>query len=95
MTLIGTVLYWAATLYIFALFARVILDLLMIFARDWQPSGFVVVLANAVYKVTDPPLRFIGRVIPPLRLGGVALDLGFIVLFIAVRMLQTLAISLM
>lgn len=95
MALIGTALYWAATLYIFVLFARVILDLLMIFARDWQPSGFAVVIANLVYKLTDTPLRLIGRFIPPLRLGGVALDLGFIVLFIAVRMLQVIAISLM
>jgi hypothetical protein len=47
------------------------------FNREWRPRGFGLVLAELVFTVTDPPLRFFRRLLPPLRLGPVALDLGF------------------
>lgn len=86
---------WACSLYTFVLLARVVVDLVLSVMRDWRPAGAAVVIINVVYVLTDPPLRIINRYIPPLRLGGVALDLGFIVLFIGVRMLQNLAIVLL
>ena len=94
MQLDGYALYWACMFYTFVLVARVIFDLLMMLSRDWQPTGALLVFANLVYKLTDPPLRLIGKYVPPLRMGGVAIDLGFILLFIAVRMLQQFAVSL-
>jgi YggT family protein len=59
-------------------------DWIQVFARDWQPRGPVLVVLEAVYTVTDPPLKFIRRFVPPIRLGSIALDLAFIILFIAV-----------
>lgn len=94
MQLVGYVLYWACTFYTFVLIARVIFDLLMTLSRDWQPTGALLVFANTVYKLTDPPLRLIGKYVPPLRMGGVAIDLGFILVFVAVRVLQQFAVSL-
>ncbi|MFY9262797.1 MAG: YggT family protein [Actinomycetaceae bacterium] len=90
----GYLLYWACTFYIFVLLGRVVFDLLMIVARDWQPRGLWVVFANIVYMLTDPPLRLIGRYIKPLQMGSIALDLGFIVLFIAVQILQRIALMM-
>jgi YggT family protein len=66
-----------------ALIVRLVFDWVQMFARDWRPRGMALVAAHAVYSVTDPPLKVLRRVIPPLRLGGVSLDLGFLVLFIA------------
>ena len=70
-------------LYMLVLFARVILDWVQFFARGWRPSGVVLVLANVLYALTDPPIRWIGRFVPPLRLGGgMAIDVGFMLLFL-------------
>jgi len=83
------ILFYLLGLYRFVLLARIILDLVLAFSRDWRPQGFVLLLANVVYGLTDPPLRLLRR-IPPLRLGPVALDLGFIVLFIGVVFAQSI-----
>lgn len=91
MTILGQLLFWACQIYILILIGRVVLDFVQILSRDWYPTGILVVIANAIYKVTDPPLRLLGKFIPPLNLGGVNLDLGFIVLFIAVQILQRIA----
>ncbi len=59
--------------------------LLQMFARSWSPRGPLLLLAEGVYSLTDPPLRLLRRVIPPVRLGGVALDFSFLVLLIALQ----------
>jgi len=74
-------------LYIFlvALIARVVVDLVQIFARDYRPGGFALILFEFIYTVTDPPIRGLRRIIPPLQLGGVRLDLAVLVLFIGIQ----------
>ncbi|NNG39647.1 YggT family protein [Flexivirga sp. ID2601S] len=76
-------------LYVFfiMLLGRLVLDWVQVFARDWRPRGVVLVIAEAIYSVTDPPLKALRRVIPPLRLGQVRLDLAFLVLILAVSLL--------
>lgn len=64
-------------LYILVLLARVIFEYIPLFNREWRPKGAGLVLAEVVYTLTDPPLRFFRRFIPPLRLGAIAIDLGF------------------
>lgn len=81
--------------FIFALFARLILDYVRMFKPGWSPRGLMLWFAESVYTFTDPPINFFRRFIPPLRLGGVALDLSFIVLFFVVQILQTLALTLL
>lgn len=71
-------------IYLIILIARIGLDVLRYFARDWRPSGVVLVLAVGVYGATDPVLRAIRRVIPPLRIGQFALDIGYTLLFFVV-----------
>ncbi|MEV0584837.1 YggT family protein [Nonomuraea sp. NPDC050310] len=74
-------------LYLVLLIGRMIFETVQAFARSWRPSGVVLVLAEATYTATDPPLKFLRRFIPPLRLGTVAFDLSFTVLFIVVLIL--------
>jgi len=71
-----------------ALVLRMVLDWVQYFARDWRPRGPVLVLAEGVYSVTDPPLRAVRKVIPTVRFGGFGLDLAFMVLFFAVLVLS-------
>jgi YggT family protein len=73
-------------LYIFLLFliGRLIFDMVQSFAQSWRPTGVVLVLAEAIYTVTDPPLKLLRRFIKPVRLGNVGLDLSFAVLMFVV-----------
>jgi YggT family protein len=86
------VLDYVLTIYLVILIGRMIFGWVQVFARDWRPSGVLLVLAEAIFTVTDPPLRFLRRFIPPLRLGMVALDLSFMVLFIVVLILLEVAV---
>ncbi|TRZ72089.1 MAG: YggT family protein [Streptomycetaceae bacterium] len=85
---IGSLLAGVLQLFLFALLGRLILDYIRMFARNWRPSGVALYLVEAIYAITDQPMRFVGRYIPPLRLGAVSLDLSFIVLFFAVQLLM-------
>lgn len=75
-------------LFLVCLVVRLIIDWVQFFAREWRPRGVLLVIAEAVYTVTDPPLRALRRLIPPLTLGQVRLDLAFLILFIAVSFLS-------
>jgi YggT family protein len=82
-------------LYIFLglLLLRLVVDWVMVFARQWRPTGVVAAVLELAYTATDPPLRALRRVIPPLRLGSFALDLAYIVLFFAVSILISVVTS--
>lgn len=74
-------------IFFIALIVRLIFDWVQVFSRDWRPRGVVLVAAEGVYSVTDPPLKVLRRVIPPLRIGGIQLDLAFMLLFFIVVIL--------
>lgn len=80
----------AIWLYILVLILRMIIGLISAFARDWQPRGVVAVLVESIFMLTDPPLRALRRIIPPLRIGSVSLDLAFLVLIIGLQLLLRL-----
>lgn len=88
--MISGVLGWLLFLYFVVLLARLVFDWIQVFSRSWRPSGPVLVIAEVVYSLTDPPLRALRRVIPPLRIGGVALDLAFLVLILGVSIARSL-----
>ncbi|MEU4098857.1 YggT family protein [Streptomyces sp. NPDC026673] len=83
------VLWIALMCFLLVLIFRLVMDYVFQFARSWQPGKPMVVVLEATYTVTDPPLKLLRRFIPPLRLGGVALDLSFFVLMIIVYILLT------
>ena len=78
---------YVLTLYLVILIGRMIFGWVQVFAREWRPSGILLVVAEGIFTATDPPLKFLRRFIPPLRLGMVAMDLSFMVLFIVVLIL--------
>jgi YggT family protein len=83
-TLVKDILQFVIGVYLILLIGRLILSWIQSFSRDWRPTGIVLVLAEAAYTPTDPPLRLLRRCIPSVRLGNVALDLSFMVLFFVV-----------
>ena len=80
--------YFVLLVFFILLIARLVFDYVMIFARSWRPSGVAAVGLEVVYSVTDPPLKALRRVIPPLRLGNFSIDLGFMVLLFVVYVLM-------
>jgi YggT family protein len=89
---IGSILHLILQLFLFALLSRLILDYVRMFKPSWRPSGVSLFLVEAIYTITDRPMNFVRRFVPPLRLGGVSLDLSFIVLFFAIQMLMPLVL---
>lgn len=98
MGLVFGVLAFVVFLFLILLFVRLALDWVQVFAREWRPRGFVLVIAEVVYTITDPPLRAVRRVVPPLSLGSIRLDLAFLIVFfgtsILLNVLQGLAARL-
>ena len=92
MGILKVVLYYLLSIYLVVLIARMVIGWIQVFARSWRPTGFILVIAETVYTLTDPPLKFLRRYIPPLRLGTVAMDLSFMVLFIVVLILLQVAV---
>lgn len=88
MSVVWQVLYIVLTCFFIVLLARLVMDWVRQLAREWRPANrALIVVLECVYTVTDPPLKLLRRFIPPLRLGGVALDLSFLALIIIVSIL--------
>ena len=90
---VAAVLYYILTVFLVLLFLRLIFEYVFLLARSFRPTGLVAMLLELIYTVTDPPLKLLRRVLPPLRIGGVSLDLAFLVLFILVSILRSVARS--
>ncbi|MEY4313887.1 MAG: YggT family protein [Actinobacteria bacterium] len=91
---ITSLIYWALNLFLLSLIGRLILDYIRIFSPNWRPTGVVLAIAELIYTITDKPLAFVRQFVPPLRLGGVALDLSFIVVFVVVQLLMRIVFIL-
>ncbi len=90
MGIVGDVLSGALWVYLLVLMFRLVMDFVFQFSRSYQPKGAMLVALEVTYTLTDPPLKLIRRVIPPLRLGGVAIDLAFLVLIFLIYILRAL-----
>ena len=95
MQLLKVVLTYVLSIYLVILIGRMIIGWIQVFARSWRPTGVVLVLAEGIFTATDPPLKFLRRFIPPLRIGTVAMDLSYMVLFIVVLLLLQVAVPLL
>ncbi len=90
MSFIAWILYSALFIFFVAMWIRFVMDWIQVFSRSWRPRGPVLLLAEASYSLTDKPLRGVRRVIPPLRLGGAAIDLGWSLLMIGTLILMSI-----
>jgi YggT family protein len=74
------IVYWAILILWLLFIARLVLDLIQAFSPRWRPQGFMLIVAETIYTPTDPPLRAMRRLIPPLPVGGMRIDLAFIII---------------
>jgi YggT family protein len=88
MSIVGIVIDWLLWIFLLILFARMILSWVPVLVRDWEPRGPMLVVAEIIYSITDPPLRLLRKVLRPVRVGNMLLDLAFIGLTILVLILR-------
>ena len=90
MQIVGQLINLVLQLFLLLLFTRFVVDWVQVFARNWTPKGIALVVLEVVYSITDPPILFIRRFVPPLRLGAIALDTSFIIVLVSVYLLLQL-----
>jgi YggT family protein len=84
-SIIATVAYYVFLIFFVVMWVRFVLELVRTFARSWRPRGFALLLAEVVFTITDPPIKFFRRLLPPVSLGPIALDLGWtITMFVCI-----------
>jgi len=87
MQIVGSIIHVLLFTFIALLWVRFVVDWVQVFARSWTPHGVLLVILEVVYSVTDPPIKALRRVIPPLRLGNFALDLSFLIVLVGAYVL--------
>ncbi len=88
MTAFGIILFSLLRLYTLVLIIRIIIEMIQSFSRQFNPPRWFMVIAEPLFVITDPPVKALRRIIPPMQMGGVALDLSVLVLFIILQVLQ-------
>ncbi len=87
MSIVFEVIALALLVFWLFLLARLVFDLVQAFSRGWTPKGPLLILLELIYTITDPPLRLLRRVIPPLRIGQISFDLAFLILLLGTNIL--------
>jgi len=93
-TVVGNILLFALQIFFWLMLIRLVFDWVQVFARSWAPKGPVLVVLEIVYSVTDPPIMFIRRFVPPLRIGSVAIDTSFLIVLVVVYLLRALVVRI-
>jgi YggT family protein len=88
MAIIGYIIYWILWLFLLLLIARMVLSWVPVLVRDWHPRGAMLVVAETIYTITDPPLRVLRKILRPVRVGNMMLDIAFLGLWLAVIILM-------
>jgi YggT family protein len=89
-SVVATILYIALNLFVVVMWARFVLDLVSMLAREWRPRGPLLIAAELVYTITDPPVKAVRRVVPPLRAGGIVIDFSWSIVLIAAIILSAI-----
>ena len=95
MHVVGQIIEGLLWFFLVLLWVRFVVDWVQVFARSWSPSGLLLVVLEVVYSVTDPPIKALRRIIPPLRLGAIALDISFLLVMIITYVLLQLNRSIL
>ena len=90
MRTVAHLLGFLSWLFAVVLFIRLIFEWIQAFVRGWKPQGVVLIIAESAYTVTDPPLKAVRKILPPLRIGRTALDVGFMLVFIVTMLAANL-----
>lgn len=94
MQLLLSLLYYVVWVYSLVVWARLILEFVLSLARNWRPRGFLVVIVEIIFTVTDPPIKFFRKLIKPVNIGGISLDFGILLTLISCNVVMSILNSL-
>ena len=89
LSIVLQILYILTYVFFLTLLTRFVLGAVLQYGRRWQPGRGASAALESVWSVTDPPLKALRRVIPPLRIGTVSFDLASLVLLVILFVLMT------
>ena len=90
MQAVGSLLLLVLNAFLALMLVRLVVDWVQMFARSWTPRGPILFVLEIVYSATDPPIKFVRRIVPPLRLGPIMLDTSFLIVLVVVYLLRAL-----
>jgi YggT family protein len=90
LVLVLSVLSWVLLAFFLMLVARFVLSLIVMFAPQWHPKGPLLLVFELIYSVTDPFLRPLRRILPPIGAGGIRIDLSMLMLFVLVSLAMSI-----
>jgi len=90
--LFGAIIYALVGLYSLLVIVRIIIEMVQAFSKQFDPPHWFIMVAEPIFRMTDPPVNALRKLIPPLKLGGsgVGLDVSVIVLFFILMLIQML-----
>jgi YggT family protein len=91
---VAAILYLLLNIFLALMLIRLVVDWVQVFARSWAPKGPVLFVLEIVYSATDPPIKFVRRFVPPLRLGAVMLDTSFLLVLVVVYLLRIVVVQI-
>ena len=94
MSVFFLLLVWLIRFYTFILVLRIVIEMIQSFSRNWRPQRWFSIVAEPIFVVTDLPVKALRKLIPPLRMGGIALDLSILVLFFGLQILSRIFMAL-
>jgi YggT family protein len=86
------VIYLVLYAFFLTLLARFVMGAVLQYGRRWRPGRGAASALEVVWSVTDPPLNALRRVIPPLRIGTVSVDLASLVLLVILFVLMNVVV---
>jgi len=93
LTLFVHIIGFALFVFWLLLIARIVVEFIRSFSRDWHPRGFTVVILEIILSISDPPVKLLRRLIPQLTLGAVRFDLSIMVLLLVAFVGMTMALD--
>ncbi|WP_297186139.1 YggT family protein [uncultured Corynebacterium sp.] len=90
MSTVISILLFLVRIYTWILIFRIIIEMIGSFSRDFRPPRWFSLMSEPLFVVTDPPVKALRRLIPPLRMGNIGLDMSVLVLFFALQLVQIL-----
>ena len=93
LSIVFQIIYLLLYVFFLTLLARLVLGAVLQYGRRWQPGRGASAALESVWSVTDPPLKALRRVIPPLRIGTVSLDLASLVLLVILFVLLNIVLA--
>lgn len=94
MSTVISILLLLVRIYRWILIFRIIIEMIGSFSRDFRPPRWFSLMSEPLFLVTDPPVKALRRLIPPLRMGNIGLDMSVLVLFFALQLVQILLSSM-